>query len=74
MVHAEINPSNFYDQDAVKRLLGLSNRAIISACRSGKLKVSVQAGTRFFRGQWLIDWLEGNQLPQQPPRELQKTC
>jgi hypothetical protein len=58
--HAEIKPECFYDQDALRRLLGLSNKAIGNACRSGKLKFSEQAGRRFFRGAWVIAWLEGD--------------
>jgi hypothetical protein len=59
--HAEIKPDAFYDQDAVRRLLGLSARAIGSACRSGQLRVTERGGRRFFRGSWLIAWLGGSE-------------
>lgn len=58
--HAEIKPDSFYDQDALRRLLGLSVKAIGTACRSGSLRCSERAGRRFFRGSWVIEWLEGS--------------
>jgi hypothetical protein len=58
--HAEIKPDCFYDQDAVRRLLGLSVKAIGNACRAGQLRYSERAGRRFFRGSWVIAWLEGD--------------
>lgn len=61
MVKAEIDPDSFYDQAAVRRLLGgLSVKAIGNACRSGELRVTERAGRRFFRGAWIIAWLEGD--------------
>lgn len=57
--HAEIRPECYYDVDAVRRILGLSVKAIGNACRSGALRFSERGGRRFFRGSWLIAWLEG---------------
>ena len=58
--HAEIKPDCFYDQDAVRGLLGLTAKAIGIACRDRQLRFTERAGRRFFRGQWVIDWLEGS--------------
>ncbi len=59
--HTEIKPDAFYDQDALRRLLGLSVKAIGNACRSGQLRTTERAGRRFFRGSWIIAWLEGSE-------------
>lgn len=56
----EIKPDGYYDQSAVEKLLGISKRAIGCACKSGALRVSERGGRRFFRGDWLIAWLEGD--------------
>jgi hypothetical protein len=58
MVQAEIKPDTYYDQDAVRRMLGLSPRTLGIACRSGQLRSIRRGGVRFFRGTWLIAWLE----------------
>ncbi len=57
---ATIDREAFYSQEQVKNELGISIRAIGDACRAGELKSTVRASKRFFRGQWLIDWLDGN--------------
>ena len=57
MVHAEIKPDCFYDLPAVRRLLGLSTKAINKACRDG-LRSNGRLGERLFKGAWLIEWLE----------------
>lgn len=59
--HAEIKPECFYDQDAIRGILGVTAKAIGNACRSGKLRFSERAGRRFFRGAWVIAWLEGDE-------------
>ncbi len=56
---ATINCEAYYSQEQVKEILGLSNRAIGNACRSSELRCTERAGRRFFRGSWLIDWLDG---------------
>jgi hypothetical protein len=50
----------YYDQDALCRLLKITRKAIGNACRSGDLKVSERAGTRFFRGDWINAWLSAD--------------
>jgi len=56
---ATIERDAFYNQEQVKRLLGISIKAIGNACRAGELRSTERAGRRFVRGAWLIDWLEG---------------
>ncbi len=66
--HTEIKSDCYYDVDAVRRLLGLSVKAIGTACRSGELRSSERCGRRFFRGSWLIDWLDNaNEKPVMQP-------
>ncbi len=55
-----IDPNAFYDQEKLRVLLDLSNRAIGDACRSKRLRFTQQAGRRFFRGSWIIAWLESS--------------
>jgi len=62
---ATIDSDAFYNQEQVKRLLGLSIKSIGNACRAGELRSTERAGRRFFRGSWLIDWLEGTQTNRQ---------
>lgn len=47
----------FYDQAAVCRLLRITPKAIGNACRAGQLRFAERAGNRFFRGEWVNDWL-----------------
>ncbi|MCA9158719.1 MAG: helix-turn-helix domain-containing protein [Planctomycetales bacterium] len=56
--HVEIKSECYYDVDAVRRILGLSAKAIGNACRANELRFSERGGRRFFRGAWLISWLE----------------
>lgn len=53
----------YYDQAAVCRMLRISPTAIGTACNSGELKFSKRAGTRFFRGEWVTDWLSPSNVP-----------
>ncbi len=54
-----IQPDTFYRPDDVKRIFGFSIHSLDVACRNGELRFVKQSGQRFFRGQWLIDWLDG---------------
>lgn len=48
-----------YSQSQLQSALRISARAIGDACRAGELRFSDRAGKRFFRGQWINDWLDG---------------
>jgi hypothetical protein len=54
----------YYDQAAVCRLLRVTPKAIGTACRSGQLRFAERAGNRFFRGEWLNDWLSPEPNPE----------
>lgn len=53
----------FYDQAAVCRLLRITPKAIGNACRSGQLQFAERAGNRFFRGDWVNNWLSPSDSP-----------
>ncbi len=55
-----IEPQAFYTQEQVKSLTGLSIRAIGDACRAKQIRSTERAGKRFFRGLWIIEWLDGS--------------
>ena len=63
---ATIERDAFYSQYQVKLLLRISIRSIGDACRAGELRHTQRAGQRFFRGSWLIEWLEGQEGQNQP--------
>jgi len=54
-----IDAEAYYDQADIRRLLRISSRALGAAIRAGELRHTEIAGRRLYRGQWLIDWLEG---------------
>jgi hypothetical protein len=56
---ATIDREAFYSQSQVKLMFGISSHGIGDACRAGQLRFSERAGKRFFRGSWIIEWLEG---------------
>jgi len=56
----------FYSIHQVGDILGISIRSIGDACRAGELQFTLRASRRFFKGQWLIEWLEGHATQNQP--------
>jgi len=58
VVAAEIKHNAYYDEKGVSKLLSLSIDRIREECNRERLRCTKRAGRRFFRGQWLIDWLE----------------
>lgn len=56
-----IEPEGFYDTDSVATICDLSIRSINDACRNKELRHTKRAGRLFFRGSWLIEWLEGQE-------------
>ncbi len=59
-VIAEINSDAFYDQQTVSVLLQIPSRAIGNACRAGELRFTEKARRKYFRGSWIIAWLESS--------------
>ena len=56
----QIDPNTFYEKHDVRRLTKVSSHAIGAAVRAGELRASKIGSRQVFKGQWLIDWLEGN--------------
>lgn len=58
VVAAEIFPEKFYDEFGVSQTLSLSLEQVRTECNRNRLKHVKRAGRRYFRGQWIIDWLD----------------
>lgn len=58
MVSAEINPDVIYDDIALCELLGVKKPRLTRAANEGLLRSSQRLGKRFFRGAWVIQYLD----------------
>lgn len=65
-----IDPAAYYTTADVKAL-GIGPRTLGNACRKGALRFASVGVDRYFRGQWLIDWIEGRE-PSTTPDEQSK--
>lgn len=55
----EIKPDAWYDTPAIRRNLKITEHAIKAARDSGKLRFT-KAGKKYLhRGDWVLDWLNG---------------
>ncbi len=59
VANAQINPEGFYDREALSNLLGIPASTLTRAANTLQLRSTKRAGKLFFRGKWVIDWLEG---------------
>lgn len=57
MVAAQINPVAIYDDVALAELLAVNRSRITRAANAGKLRFVERLGKRFFRGDWVIEYL-----------------
>jgi hypothetical protein len=55
-----IEPSQFYTQDEIKRVLKISTRRITQAMKANQLKGRMLGRKRIVLGRHLIDWLSGD--------------
>ena len=53
-----IDPQAFYDASAVRLLLRVTSAALTNARKTGALRGCRRGTQTFFKGQWLLDWLE----------------
>lgn len=60
VVAAEIHPAKYYDESGVSHVLSLPIDRLREECNRDRLKCVKRSGRRFFRGQWIIDWLDGD--------------
>lgn len=61
VVATQICPDAFYDEHGVSKILAIPIERIREECNRKRLKCTKRAGNRFFRGQWIIAWLEGDE-------------
>ena len=53
-----IEPGAFYEAPAVRHLLGISSAALSRAQRTGALRATKRGTRTFFKGEWILAWLE----------------
>lgn len=66
---AIIDPNAIYSIEEVKSMLGVTTRRLGQAALDGTLKSSRKGRDRFFRGQWLLDWID---TPSDAPKPSMK--
>jgi hypothetical protein len=55
-----IDPSQFYTQDEIKRVLKISTKSITQAMKANQLKGRMLGRKRIVLGRHLIEWLSGD--------------
>jgi hypothetical protein len=55
-----IEPSQFYTQDEIKRVLKISTKTITQAMKANQLKGRMLGRKRIVLGRHLIEWLSGD--------------
>jgi hypothetical protein len=55
-----IDPSQFYTQDEIKRVLKISTKSITQAMKANQLKGRILGRKRIVLGRHLIEWLSGD--------------
>ncbi len=70
MVNAlKIDPDAWYDDDAVSKMLHITMQRLTVCCKRRGLRFSQRGSSRYFRGQWVIDWLEAGSISDLPKCE-----
>jgi hypothetical protein len=64
-------PEAYYDDWAISEILTLPLGTIAAARRSGALRSTRRGQRNFYRGSWILEWLEAGAAP--PPKACQKT-
>ena len=54
----QIDPAGFYRDGDVRLMFELTDAALSKARRRGDLRFTRRGRQIFYRGQWLIDWLD----------------
>jgi hypothetical protein len=57
-----IDPTAIYDDDSATVVLRISSAALAKARRDGSLRYSVRGGRNFYRGDWLLAWIESGEV------------
>jgi hypothetical protein len=58
-----ILPDALYDCSALRFAIGVSPTALAAARRSGSLRFTRQGNRIFYRGTWILAWLESESSP-----------
>lgn len=56
---AKIDPEAVYCQSEICEALGITARRLGNAAVAGEVRFAALGSQRMFRGQWVLDWLEG---------------
>ena len=59
-----IEPEALYDDGALRAALGLSPSSLANARRAGQLRFSRQGKRTFYKGKWVLEWLESQAAPE----------
>lgn len=66
-----IEPATIYTREELKEMLGVSSRRLGRAVSDGKLKENKKGRLRFYRGQWILDWLDATSVSKPKKRDLE---
>ncbi len=58
-----IEPEALYDDGALCQSIGLTPAALAAGRRSGSLRHTRKGRRTFYKGQWILDWLESEAAP-----------
>ena len=59
----KIDPEALYDDGALRQALGLTPAALAEARRAGTLRYTRQGQRTFYKGEWILAWLESAATP-----------
>ncbi len=58
-----IEPDALYDDGALRQALGLTPAALADARRGGTLRHTRKGRRTFYKGEWILTWLESGAAP-----------
>lgn len=53
-----IEPERYYTEDSLRVLFDLESETIREACEAGELRFRDLGGRMYFKGTWLVEWLD----------------
>ena len=59
-----IEPEALYDDGALRAALGLTPASLANGRRTGTLRFSRQGKRTFYKGRWVLAWLESQAAPE----------
>jgi hypothetical protein len=58
-----IEPESLYDDGALRQVLGLTPTTLASARRDGTLRYTRKGKRMFYKGEWILAWMESETNP-----------